>query len=199
MRVRKLLAIMLSLAVLGILVVGASGCAAEEENVFKVADLNAFSGPAAPWGWMLQHSLDIAAEDINEAGGMTVGGKTYTVEVPRYDHAYDPAAAVSVTRKAVYDDGIKYAFLLGGGNIYAVNDLLQSEKVISFGIALGTGWIGPKYPYTFKSYHDAADSLDVILEYALMKHPGYSKMAIMYPALRFDKQQSYHYCQAFRP
>lgn len=183
MKVKKLWAIILSMLVVGVLTFSVFGCApeVEKEKVFKIADINAFSGPAAPWGWMLQHSLEMAAEDINELGGIKVGGDYYKVEVPRYDHAYDPSVAVSVTRKAIYNDGIKYAFILGGGNIYAVNDLLQSEKVISFGVALGTGWIGPKYPYTFKPYHDIADSLDVILEYALQKHPDYNRIAIMYP------------------
>ena len=99
MKVKNLLSIVLSLLVVAVLTVGASGCApeVEKEKVFKIADINAFSGPAAPWGWMLQHSLDMAAEDINELGGIKVDGDYYKVEVPMYDHAYDPSVAVSVT------------------------------------------------------------------------------------------------------
>jgi len=173
----------LSCLMVGFLVASLLGCApaAPKEKVFQYADINAFSGPAAPWGWMLQHSLNIAAEDINAAGGIKVGGEAYMVEVPMYDHAYDPSVAVTVMRKAIYDDGIKYASVLGGGVIPSINDLVQSEKVCIFGAAGGISWIGPKYPFTFKTYWDLSDSLDVILEYALKKYPNYKRIAMTYP------------------
>lgn len=151
------------------------------EKVLKYGNVSSFSGPAAAWGLMVQVSLEIAVEDINRAGGIKVGDDHYKMEIVKYDHAYDPTVGVSVVRKAIYDDGLKYLDVLGGGIIPAINDLCQREQVVVLGTAAGTKWIGPKYFYTWKPYHDLADSLDVILEYATKKHPTYNKIAGMYP------------------
>lgn len=165
-----------------VLLVGFSGADGwTAEKVFKYGHVSSFSGPAAAWGMMVQYSLEIAAEDINAAGGIRVGPDNYKVQIVKYDHAYDPTVTASVVRKAIYDDKLKYLDILGGGVIPSVNDLCQREKVVILGTAAGTKWIGPKYPYTWKPYHDVADCLDVILEYATKKHPGYKRIAGMYP------------------
>ncbi len=180
MRQKKVFLI-LSVLLVAVLFIAISGNVSEaKEKVFKFAHISAFSGSAAAWGKMLDISLDIAVGDINAAGGIKVGGESYKVEKTNYDHAYDPSVTVTVTRKALFQDGMKYVCILGGGVIPSVNDLFQTQKVIAWGAAGGDHWIGTKYPYTWKPYHAEADNLDVILEYALKKHPEYKRIALIY-------------------
>jgi branched-chain amino acid transport system substrate-binding protein len=152
-----------------------------KERTVKYGHVSSFSGPAAAWGMMVQESLEIAMEDVNAGGGIKIGEDSYKLKIIKYDHAYDPTVTVSVVRKAIYDDGVKYLDILGGGVIPAVNELCQREKVVILGTAAGTNWVGPKYFYTWKPYHDLADCLDVILQYASKKHPSYNKIIAMYP------------------
>jgi len=181
---KGLLTTILGLLITGVLIfslIGVGGCGPKEEKVLKIGHLSAFSGPAAAFGWIIEPALEIAADQINAAGGIKVGNDNYMVEILKYDHQYNPDVLASVYRKAVYDDGVKYMIIMGGGVIPAVNDLIQKDKVVMFGLGGGTAWCGPDYPYTFRIMHDAGDNTDVMLQYIDKEQPGSHRVAVMEP------------------
>lgn len=57
------------------------------------------SGPAAEYGQDIVSGIDMAVNEINEAGGITVGGKKHTFKLERLDDRIDPTQAVSNARR----------------------------------------------------------------------------------------------------
>jgi len=154
---------------------------AQAEDTFRFGLVSSFSGSAAAWGEMEETAVQLAIEDINSAGGINVGGKSYDIELVKYDHAYDPTKAVTVVRQAVQQDGLKYLEILGGGVIPAVQPITESEKVLIFGIAGGVTWIGEDHPYSFKPYFRNSESVAAMLTAAKKKNPDIASLTVMYP------------------
>ncbi len=57
------------------------------------------SGPAAEYGQDILYGIDMAVKDINAAGGVSVGGKKYTLRLDRLDDRVDPTQAVNNARR----------------------------------------------------------------------------------------------------
>lgn len=57
------------------------------------------SGPAAEYGQDILFGIDMAVNEINAAGGITVGGKKYTFKLEKLDDRVDPTQAVNNARR----------------------------------------------------------------------------------------------------
>ena len=68
------------------------------------------SGPGAGYGRDNVNGLQMAVDDINKAGGITVKGKKYTLKLESYDDMIDPTAAVNNARRLVDRSGARVIF-----------------------------------------------------------------------------------------
>ncbi|MBU2959101.1 ABC transporter substrate-binding protein [Paracoccus sp. 1_MG-2023] len=91
------------------LLMGTGGLAAQETLTIGVAD--ALTGGAAVYGLPQANSVEMAAGEINAAGGISVGDQTYMLDVIVYDDKANPTEATNAVRKLIDRDGVKY--LLG--------------------------------------------------------------------------------------
>lgn len=78
----------------------------------------------------------LAAEEINAAGGVKVGDKTYTIRVLKYDtdEIRNPQAAVSAVERAITQDDVH--FLVGGFRseaVLAMQEVAMDHKRIFLG------------------------------------------------------------------
>jgi branched-chain amino acid transport system substrate-binding protein len=64
-------------------------------EVFPVGIVTPLSGGGADYGIAFQDGIKMAAEQINKAGGVSVGGKNYTVEPVFCDDEFKPDKAVN--------------------------------------------------------------------------------------------------------
>lgn len=151
------------------------------QDVIKFGLLSSFSGAAASFGEVEAVSCEIAVADINAQGGIKVGGKSYKVQLVKYDHAYDPTKAVTVTRQAIQQDGIKFIEVLGGGIIPAVQTVTEPAKVLMFGQGGGSHWLGKNKPYTFQPFYSIGENANAVLEYIRSINQGAKKIALIYP------------------
>jgi branched-chain amino acid transport system substrate-binding protein len=124
-----------------------------------------FSGSAADYGPPEKAADQAAIDYINNNGGITVGSKTYKMALKSYDSAYDPTTAVTVTRQAVQQDGLKFLEVDGGGIVPAVQPITEPAQAMIFAIAGGDSYLGTKHPLTFRPYYDIPGSSKAILTY----------------------------------
>ena len=68
------------------------------------------SGPGAGYGRDNVNGLQMAVDDINKAGGLTVKGKKYKVKLESYDDMISPPNAVNNARRLVARDGAVVIF-----------------------------------------------------------------------------------------
>jgi branched-chain amino acid transport system substrate-binding protein len=122
----------LSLLFCGILffAICTSVSAAETAKMVKLGNNVALSGGAAFWGVSYHNAHKLAAKQINDKGGFVVKGQQYKWEVIAYDNKYDPAEAVSVANKLIYQEKVKYMTVLGSVISMAVAPITNKEKVL---------------------------------------------------------------------
>jgi branched-chain amino acid transport system substrate-binding protein len=85
----------------------AAGVWAEEVVIGFTGPL---SGPAAQYGRDVVAGLEMGIEDVNKAGGIKIGDKSYTMTLKTYDDHIDPTAAVNNARRLRSRDGARVIY-----------------------------------------------------------------------------------------
>ena len=109
--------------------VAVSALAAEKTLDIGVSD--ALTGGASVYGLPQANAVKMAAEEINAAGGIKVGGDSYMLNVIAYDDKANPTEASNSVRKLIDRDGVK--FILGfccSGATGAVASFIADEDAV---------------------------------------------------------------------
>ena len=97
----------LTSAALAAVLIAAASSAAIAQNVVKLGEIEAQTGPASIFGLMPSQGLRRAVDEINKAGGFVVAGKTYTFTLDSADTQGNPQTALVQTKKMLGEDGVK--------------------------------------------------------------------------------------------
>jgi branched-chain amino acid transport system substrate-binding protein len=103
--------------------------AAEKELLIGVND--SLTGPGAVYGLPQANSVQMAADEINAAGGIKAGADVYKLRVIANDDKANPTEATNSVRKLIDRDGVKY--LLGfccSGPTSAVASFIERENAL---------------------------------------------------------------------
>lgn len=124
MRIRNIVAA-------AVVAIALASCGGEKQaDVIKVGWFGALTGDQAVWGNNEFNTVKMLFEEINAAGGVTVGDKAYTLEAVGYDNKGDAQEAVNVVRRLTSQD--KVVAILGpnaSGNAIPIAPILESAKV----------------------------------------------------------------------
>ena len=85
--------------------------AAEEPGVIRLGAAVSLTGKYSSNGAFTRKGYDLAVTKINEAGGVTVAGKPYRLEVIYYDDESTPARGAQLVERLIQQDKVQY--LLG--------------------------------------------------------------------------------------
>lgn len=128
----------------------ANGARAQEE--LKIGVLAALSGAGATWGLAMEGAAELAAEDVNEAGGLEVGGETYMVRVISYDTQYKSSEAITAVNRLASEDQVKYIVgTAGSAPMVAVLPITTQNKIINMTLAFTEKATTEDTPYSFRS------------------------------------------------
>ena len=137
---------------------GGGGSAGAEGGTITYGLIAALSGPAAPFGMAEKASIELAADKINAAGGVKVGGKTYKFDVKAYDSGDDPTKGVTAAQQAVNKDGVRFMEVFGGNILPALQPVAEGADALIMGMAIENNYLGPDHPYTFSTYLNLVDT-----------------------------------------
>lgn len=184
-RIKVAVALSLMAALALMLAACGSSSGGDDEGVsgdqIKFGLISAFSGSAASYGPPEKAAVEAAIGKINSEGGVKVGDKSYDLSLTTYDSAYDPTKAVTVTRQAVTQDGIKFIEVLGGGIVPAVQPITEPAKVLVFAVAAGDEFVGTDHPMTFRPYYDVPKSVEADLKFLQGRLGDGAKVVHLYP------------------
>ena len=95
------------------LAVGVAGAAAPamakvEGDTIILGSSISLTGKYATNGLHTQRGYDYAVKVINEAGGVSVGGKSYKLAVKYYDDESTPARGAQLAERLIQQDGVEY-------------------------------------------------------------------------------------------
>jgi ABC-type branched-subunit amino acid transport system substrate-binding protein len=103
------------------------------DDIVKIGVVAAESGAFVSAGHTLPAGVSLAVKEINDAGGVKVGDKTYKIELERRDDRTDIGTAVAATQELVRDVGVKAIF---GSETHdftlAMAKITQPAKVLHF-------------------------------------------------------------------
>jgi branched-chain amino acid transport system substrate-binding protein len=80
------------------------------QDVVKLGQIEAQTGPNAIYGWMSSQGTALAVDEINKAGGFKVGNKTYKIQLIALDTRGEPKEATVQLKRLVEVDQAKYIF-----------------------------------------------------------------------------------------
>src|SRR3989449_6700396 len=121
-------------------------------DVIKFGVSTPLSGPAAPWGIPHKNATELIFEEINNQGGLEVGGKKYRLEVVAYDHKYVIAEGVATVNRLIAKDGVKYISILGGAVAKANEEAVNEAGGLAVSLAYAEGLESPKNPLPFHGF-----------------------------------------------
>jgi len=90
------------------LALAAPATAKIEGDTIIIGSAISFSGKYSTNGIHAKNGYDLAVKQINAAGGVKVGGKSYKIKVVYYDDESTPARTGQLLERLINQDGIKY-------------------------------------------------------------------------------------------
>ncbi|TDR89844.1 ABC transporter substrate-binding protein [Enterovirga rhinocerotis] len=118
----------------GAMAVGMSGGAAARDIVIGV--IGPLSGPAANSGISMRQAYEVAADQVNKAGGIELGGTKSKIKLIFEDSASRPEVGVSAAQKLLTRDNVD---ILVGDTIASSVTLALMEVAPSFGKFMMSG------------------------------------------------------------
>ncbi len=89
------------------LVAGSAGARVDGDTIILGSAIS-FTGKYSTNGIHASNGYNLAVKVINEQGGVTVGGKSYRLEVKYYDDESTPARGAQLAERLIKQDGVKY-------------------------------------------------------------------------------------------
>ncbi len=154
---------------------------AQEAETLKIGALVTLSGAGASWGQGMKNAAEIAAAQVNEAGGLEVGGKKYKVSVVAYDDKYQANEAVTVANRLVFEDKVKYIIgPVGSAPVLAIQPITEKNKVIVMTLGFTSKALQKDKPFTFRPNVTTAEVSQPQIDW-LVKTQGVKKVGALFP------------------
>ena len=179
MRLRSLLTGIAALGLAaGLSIQGAQAGSATGKPIV-LPHLTTFSGPAADWGDTMLKAAQVAAEMINEKGGVHGRPLEFVAKDAPYDRMPE---AMTMVKKVARDPGVLVIFDCGGATtvVAAAHDVVGKAGIPCFGFSSAGFWRKPSFnPYVFRLLPQAVTAMPVLMPKVFKKH-NVKKVAIAF-------------------
>jgi branched-chain amino acid transport system substrate-binding protein len=179
-----------TLALIGALA-GGIALPAEAADTFKLAITGPFSGGSAPMGTSMRDGAKLAIAQINEKGGLEVGGRKLPIEIiERDDEAKNERGALIAQELASLEGLSAVIGSVNTGVVLAGDKFLQERKIVKIitpaaGSASMTQWISQPVEDLSIFRFAAADGIqsEMVVEEAVRLN--FTKVAILHDATNY--------------
>ncbi|WP_198970627.1 ABC transporter substrate-binding protein [Xylophilus sp. ASV27] len=142
----------------------------------KIGVAEALSGGAAQYGVAIRNGFQLAAEEINAAGGINGDKLVLVVE----DEQGKKEEAINVFKKLIFQDQVLMVFGPTLSNsAQAAHPIAQAAKTVAFGTSNTADGITSIGDYVFRNSVTEADVLPETIKMAVKK-AGVKKVAVLY-------------------
>ena len=168
-------------AALAIAALGMSASAVRAEDVIRFGAPLPLTGPLAPEGIKQKQGFDLWAEQANKAGGISVGGKKYKVEIVYSDYQSNTPRAVQATEQMITQDNVNFMFgAFGSGAAKAASTVSEKYKVPTIAAAASSVQVYDQgYKYFFGTFTPNDTLTTPLTKIIKDKAPDVKKVAIL--------------------
>ena len=155
--------------------------AAAADDVIRFGAPLPLTGPLAPEGIKQQQGYDLWAEQANKAGGISVGGKKYKVEIVYTDYQSNTPRAVQTTEQMITQDNVNFLFApFGSGAAKAASTISEKYKVPTIaGTASSSQVYDQGYKYLFGTFTPNDTLTTPLTRIIKSQAPDVKKVAIL--------------------
>jgi branched-chain amino acid transport system substrate-binding protein len=136
-----------------VIIVLFTGALVYAEDVFKIGSIYSITGPAAHLANMALRGQQMAVEELNSKGGVSIGGKKYKIEAINYDDRCSAKDAVSIAERLMNNDKVPILVAPTCSHAtLAVMELNEKQKipmVVSMSASMKVTSMGNKYIFRF--------------------------------------------------
>jgi branched-chain amino acid transport system substrate-binding protein len=162
------------------LIAGATLPAFAQETL-KIGAHVTLSGPGAAWGQAMKNAAELAADRVNAAGGLDVGGKKYKVAIVAYDDKYQAGEAVTVANRMVFEDKVKFMIgPTGSAPLLAVQPITEKNQVMTATLGFTNKALSTEKPYSFRPVITTLEFSEHQVTW-LVKNHGVKKAGALFP------------------
>lgn len=160
---------------------GLSATAAMAEDVIKFGAPLPLTGPLAPEAIKQQQGYDLWAEQANKAGGISVGGKKYKVEIVYADYQSNTPRAVQTTEQMITQNNVNFLFgPFGSGAAKAGSSVSEKYKVPTIAATASSSQVYDQgYKYLFGTFTPNDTLTTPLTQMVKAKAPDVKKVAIL--------------------
>jgi branched-chain amino acid transport system substrate-binding protein len=121
-------------------------------NVIKFGVIAPLTGSGATYGEPQAYAIKALAKQVNDAGGVKIGDKTYTIEVVLDDPKGDPAATKQIINKQIFQDHINFSITNGDPIDPIAAPVTEQNKIIMLDNTANKAFYSPPYKYILDGY-----------------------------------------------
>ena len=139
-------------------------------GTLKLGVIGPLSGPGAPWGKAIVEGLELAVDDLDKAGGLSVKGEKYDVKILPYDDKYTGSAAVQAANRLIAVDKVNIIFgSVGSASVLAFKPVTEKAKVLVFSNGYSKKILTPDTQYMFRVTTTSTESAKFLIPYVVNK------------------------------
>lgn len=100
-------------------------------ETLKIGAIGSLSGGGTAWGLAIKRGAELAVEEVNKAGGLKVGDKTYNIELLMYDDQYTGQGGKTAAERLVFQDKVKFIVgPIGSNPVLSTMEVTTPQKVL---------------------------------------------------------------------
>ena len=161
--------------------VGLFAPGAMAQDVIKFGAPLPLTGPLAPEAVKQQQGYDLWAEQANKAGGISVGGKKYKVEIVYADYQSNTPRAVQTSEQMITQNNVNFLFgAFGSGAAKAASSVSEKYKVPTIAATASSAQVYDQgYKYLFGTFTPNDTLTTPLTQIVKAKAPDVKKVAIL--------------------
>ncbi len=172
---KKILSLLLACSVVPAL---ATSSTAASQDTLTLGVIGPMTGSVAVYGTHVSKGVELAVSEINAAGGLNVGGTTYTIVTETKDDQCDPTECMNAMNSLIADGVQVIVGSATSGCTSAITSVANSEEVVLITPSGTSDSLTSTMDFVFRSCF--ADSFQGQLAAKYAADNGYTNVGIVY-------------------
>jgi branched-chain amino acid transport system substrate-binding protein len=168
-------------ALVAVVLSGLPILSAQAADVVRIGAPLPLTGPLAPEGVKQQQGYDLWAEQANNAGGISIGGKKYKVEIVYVDYQSNTPRAIQACEQLITQDKVDFLFSpFGSGAAKAASSVSEKYKVPTIAASASSSQVYDQgYKYLFGTFTPNDTLTTPLTQLVKAKAPDVKRVAIL--------------------